>query len=227
MFDAFIIGKEPFFLPFKSGKRLRVCECITRFFKRKLGVHLTITRIRAINTTTAKSAKEQGVITEYEKNCIHRTLGHSPETAEKWYSPKDRYVQRLILDRFFVITFGIISYYSRLDAEMATAAMWKMSSHSRIDQQTLSSNDQQSCSSAQHLSQQQSCSSAQHLSQQQSCSSAQHLSQQQSCSSAENLSTQQSCSSAQYLSPVFQLQTTFVVRVFITTTKVYQYFFNE
>lgn len=85
-----ILGKEPFLLPYKSGKHFRVCEAVARFFHQKLGVHLNPTRIRAIHETCAQMALEKKLITPYEKNCIERTLGHSAQTALRYYSVKDR-----------------------------------------------------------------------------------------------------------------------------------------
>jgi hypothetical protein len=92
-FKNFIfVGKEPFFLPFKNARYLRPSDYVSRFFEKTLGVHMTITKIRVIHETEAKSALEKGIITVHERNCLQRTLGHSERTANRYYCPRDRCV---------------------------------------------------------------------------------------------------------------------------------------
>ena len=85
-------GKEPFLLPFKNARYLRPCDYLARFFIKALGVRMTITRIRIIHETEAKTAFEKGIISVHERKCLQRTLGHSERTADRYYCPKDRFV---------------------------------------------------------------------------------------------------------------------------------------
>jgi hypothetical protein len=81
---------DPLWLTWNCEKETKVSRHVTKFFKLRLGLHITTNSIRSLIETKAKSLLEEGKISLQTREAVSNINGHSSATVESYYLMNDR-----------------------------------------------------------------------------------------------------------------------------------------
>jgi hypothetical protein len=81
---------DPLWIDWNGNQDVDVGEFVTRYFRKQLNLHITTTSIRSMVETQAQQLRDNGVISEAQRESICHINGHSLQTAQLYYIERDR-----------------------------------------------------------------------------------------------------------------------------------------
>jgi hypothetical protein len=81
---------DPLWINWHGNAETEIGKIVTRYFKKRLGLHITTTTIRSLVETQSQVLFEEGVITKADRESISHINGHSSSVAQTYYVQRDR-----------------------------------------------------------------------------------------------------------------------------------------
>jgi hypothetical protein len=95
------LDNSSLFLKFDGLPLIDLGREVTRFFKSKIGCHVTTISIRSLVETESENLRLKGLITEGERRAVQNVNGHSGKTATDYYVRNDRVSDAILSHNVF------------------------------------------------------------------------------------------------------------------------------
>lgn len=81
---------DPLWVDWKGNPETDIGRLVTRYFRKKLDLHITTTAIRSLVETQAQDLFEQGIISLADRESVSHINGHTSQIARTYYVERDR-----------------------------------------------------------------------------------------------------------------------------------------